>query len=308
MIRIEKFFKYANIVTKDTYNTFKHACGKCTDTITLDDVMIENMRNFYALTRPGTDNLYCPNDIIISKTVPIKDIELNIVDKKYGDTLVRVHIIDQWVDEALSKFTNRTESVCELVGYIELELKHPGDATIVASMPLGIFREDDDISDSISLVMSYMSTKQKHIITQGLLNDKYFADWLSTNFMLALVYWYRVQLMLLNPLTQVCFRTHEQRINDTKPVSNKNQQKQRPIRYIRKLVLNTDEFSNTINPDKKEIKDGNIVRHTMIWRVVGHWRNNKNGTRTFINGYWKGPLRDLKKNQELFETREREIV
>jgi hypothetical protein len=29
----------------------------------------------------------------------------------------------------------------------------------------------------------------------------------------------------------------------------------------------------------------------MLWWVIGHWREYKNGKRVFIKGYWKGPGR-----------------
>jgi hypothetical protein len=48
----------------------------------------------------------------------------------------------------------------------------------------------------------------------------------------------------------------------------------------------------------------------MIWYVTGHWREyKKTGKRIFIQGYWKGALRDMKSTAfQNLEPRERELV
>ena len=59
----------------------------------------------------------------------------------------------------------------------------------------------------------------------------------------------------------------------------------------------------------KDISDvilkSDVIRkqHTLCWYVIGHYRHYQNGRKVWINGYWKGPLRELKKN--LDEGRER---
>ena len=46
-------------------------------------------------------------------------------------------------------------------------------------------------------------------------------------------------------------------------------------------------------------------RHTLVWYVIGHWRNYGSGKRVFIQPYWKGALRNLKMS---LDGRDREIV
>ena len=41
-----------------------------------------------------------------------------------------------------------------------------------------------------------------------------------------------------------------------------------------------------------------INRKCLCWYVIGHWREYKNGNKIFIQGYWKGALRNAKKNYD----------
>ena len=77
-------------------------------------------------------------------------------------------------------------------------------------------------------------------------------------------------------------------------------QGRRVTRYIRKHVIREEEIDAAIVPKHDR------QRNTLVWYVIGHWRHYKNGSLVFIQGHWKGPLRQLKKN--LDETREREII
>jgi hypothetical protein len=66
---------------------------------------------------------------------------------------------------------------------------------------------------------------------------------------------------------------------------------------------------STIDIDKAFEKRG-FIRRSMIWYVTGHWREyKKTGKRIFIQGYWKGALRDMKSTAfQNLEPRERELV
>lgn len=118
--------------------------------------------------------------------------------------------------------------------------------------------------------------------------------------------WYGVQVALLNPLTKDVFK-HGKPVpmNNNKANNNsKNTKKKKVVRYIKRHVINPDDLEMNrvrISADGKK-----YTRKTMAWYVIGHWRTNKNGTKTFIKGYWKGPLKALKNDNT--EVRERELV
>lgn len=117
--------------------------------------------------------------------------------------------------------------------------------------------------------------------------------------------WYGIQLALLNPLTKDVF-SHGRPVpmDHIKPNSNpkKDKKKKKVVKYIKRHVVNPEELDMSRNVSTDNGRT--YVRRTMAWYVIGHWRTNKNGKKTFIKGYWKGPLKSLKDT----ETRERKIV
>ena len=111
--------------------------------------------------------------------------------------------------------------------------------------------------------------------------------------------WYSLQIMMLNPVIRERLFTRNDkeklRCKDSAVVgsdntSKKNKRRAKYIRYkeLSEVVLKSD-----------------VIRkqHTMCWYVIGHYRHYSSGKKTWVNGYWKGPLRELQKN--LDEGRER---
>ena len=111
--------------------------------------------------------------------------------------------------------------------------------------------------------------------------------------------WYGIQIALLHPMVRDVFaRPTDEKVILEEP--NKGGGKRRVVRYVKKHVVNADKIRK-----KLVTNDGKFSRHTLCWYVIGHWRNSSNGEKTFIQPYWKGPMRALKMDQE---GREREIV
>ena len=115
------------------------------------------------------------------------------------------------------------------------------------------------------------------------------------------MFWYGIQVCLLNPVIKELFNKECVDVPKSTKNTNTRNKKKPPIKYIKKLVIDDD----LINKDEN-VK--NILnRKTKIWYVTGHWRNQatKYGHKQiFIQGYWKGILRDIK----TAEPRERELV
>ena len=72
----------------------------------------------------------------------------------------------------------------------------------------------------------------------------------------------------------------------------KGRERKRVVRYVRKHYITADDVDEVLYG--KGHRD--FERKTMAWYVIGHWRQYQNGTRKFIKGYWKGPLREMKRN------------
>ena len=96
--------------------------------------------------------------------------------------------------------------------------------------------------------------------------------------------WYRIQVALLHPTIKEVFR-HSGIMSDADREESKDYKK-RPLYYQKVKTINQREFDEAVKR--------NIVRKTLIWYVIGHWRNYKDGRRIFIQPYWKGALRETK--------------
>ena len=86
--------------------------------------------------------------------------------------------------------------------------------------------------------------------------------------------------------------------NNRLDVNTKKNGKKRPLRYIKRHIINADDFTEKLHGNRS------FQRHTLVWYVIGHWRAYSNGKKVFIKPYWKGALRDTKSAN----AREREIV
>ena len=107
--------------------------------------------------------------------------------------------------------------------------------------------------------------------------------------------WYTAQILLLNPIIEIKYKTTV--FENPLIFKNRGKNKKQPKKYIKQITFNLDDVQICNAKNKKEYKEP-------IWWVQGHWREYKNGKRIFVQGYWKGPERYKK---VLSEPREREF-
>lgn len=118
-----------------------------------------------------------------------------------------------------------------------------------------------------------------------------------------------IQLALLHPVTKEIYLKPPvmvEEINEEEMKRHpKREYKTPPLRYVKKIIIRGEDIdeNGTVVIGKKTFS-----RRKLIWRVAGHWRDQPTKTgirRIWIDGYFKGPLRDAKK---LEQARQREIV
>ena len=115
--------------------------------------------------------------------------------------------------------------------------------------------------------------------------------------------WYGIQVSLLHPAVKEVF-SKPVKVTYQSTCGNKPSKKKK-VKYIKRHKITTGAIESSISEFNQ--KRG-FNRKTLVWYVIGHWRKSRkdNGKRTFIQGYWKGPLRDTKQNTG--DTRERVIA
>lgn len=109
--------------------------------------------------------------------------------------------------------------------------------------------------------------------------------------------WYRIQVLLLHPRVEVFERKAVlQKLKGKDKITASNNG--RKVKYIKHYYITPEDIDLMINGDR------HYKRKCLSWYVIGHYREYKNGKKIFIQGYWKGELRALKRN---FDERERVI-
>lgn len=257
-----------------------------------------------------------PNDIIMCKTISIEDLILNEITpsmvleklKSFAPSIVadmrkipiRIKLFSNWKNIVDDVRYNNGKTSSQPIGVLMMECHQNSWIyktfcisynSLVITEGIG-YKIDDDRN----------KTKSKRVMTElvnmGIIKDD---EHIKQMFNRMLKLWYSVQIAMLNPITMDIFSRGERHAVIEHQETRKKKQKKTKIKYIRKHIIKPEEFD-----DAFDIKIGNntFTRKTMIWHVAGHWREYKNGKKVFINGYWKGPLKDIKNT----DARERELV
>lgn len=235
----------------------------------------------------------CRSDIFFSKTIPIKDLKIVCDETSYmneqqgiqGEFVheYRVKIFDdyeKWIGRAIEEKGTVTVGVAEII-FQGFKIKYLIGVTYGES--------------AICICPSMFNPKRVFNFLDALILKKMYMDFLAgiTNEFLGT--WYCIQIALLHPRIKEVFH-HPKEIKYNRKVSNA---KKRKTEYIKYHYLNKDEIEEKLYVNKNK-------KHCLCWYVIGHWRNYKNGNKTFVQGYWKGALRSTKKNYDV--GRERVVI
>jgi len=239
-----------------------------------------------------------PADIIFANTIPIRDCEIWVDERdQIPNGIVckyRVVIFD-YLDSTLKlvkKFEE--EGVFEkpepfMVGAAIIDLQQ-------AQLYLPLLVEYGN--DFLLLGAPFVLRNGQYIDARtafgaDTINTSYFAT-LGNQHLLT---WYSIQISLLHPKIKYGYRIEDPQIKNAK--KKKSKQTKRRTKLIRRLYLDEAILD-------RETKGDGINRKTLVWYVCGHFRHYKNGKIIFIQPYWKGALREIKRN--LDDGRDREIA
>ena len=279
-----------------------------------------------------------PNDIFVANTIPLKQLDLELQDADHGfndcfkmcinDTATVLHgtegapmdeaftieaIIP--IDQIQGYITNYPGDVTDLafvigaIRYVEKCSVVKNEATALVIMKNDYMYVGDPYFSDISVtdlrtgehvsISEYLANADGRIKNGSLIE---FMFRLQTSIARSITAFYSVNAALLNPVIVDVYNNKTSRIPD-RSITAKKPSKRGKIRYIKRHLITVDDV------DKAFEKKG-FQRHTMIWYVTGHWREySKTGKRIFIQGYWKGALRNMKDTAfHNLEPRDRELV
>jgi hypothetical protein len=223
-----------------------------------------------------------PTDLLFSKTIPIWDMIINIDEHDIGGTTatIRVCIFKEAVEDLIE--TQKEEPF--VVGCISQKFPM-GDVLLPLCAEWGI---DGFIGVPYAYWDGDKRFEQKFYETVPMVQlSRQAFDIMGT--------WYGIQIALLHPQIKDCFRR-----GGKEKVKYSGKRKDgnvvRITEYIKRKYLGTEDF-------QKAAGDKKYTRHCLAWYVCGHWRNYKDGRKKFIQGYWKGLLRDARQNFDEGRTR-----
>lgn len=221
------------------------------------------------------ENVLIPSDLFMQKTIPLKDIQIEVDEREYGGCINKARIcvyenIESIVD-SLSEYDNTKEA-----GFIEIDfLGMNYSAPFYIMYGINYIGFGNYCGDKL---LDFASVEQRmHILT----------SWFET--------WYGIQIALLHPIIKEVFSSPNIVKSRNNLITKKNNN---TTKYIKKHYITKDSIKKA-NDNKSQYK-----RKTLLWWVIGHWREYKSGKKIFVKGYWKGALRYT--NQTI-EPRKREI-
>lgn len=247
----------------------------------------------------GDDHVFnLPADIVFANTIPVKDLLIKI------DPMVTCRIVmvdDEERNAAIAKMINGEDGICSVVfGVIETittcrnqEIREYTTMSVVDDSDLVAMSMDVGIRGTKSLVETFLNTERTQLSYMILETHRLMSK--------AVICWYALQQCLLNPILVNYVSRYKEEVKSSRTRSKKKG-KLPPKRYVKRNTILFDKMDReiSINHEDKHKKK------MPLWHVTGHWRTyKKTGKRIFVQGYWKGPLREYKYTDE---PREREIV
>ena len=241
-----------------------------------------------------------PSDILFAKTVPMTDFNIEILEPKPSKTIhptVRVILLDDY-QSSIDLIDPNDDTLFTGLGVVMFTYKKPLNISLY--VVFGVFPNDEKIFIMNQICLYGCSSVIEYRNKMKRINTLIFSeDQMNMLARSILKMWYGIQVSLLNPVIKEGFHRETHLVE--KPTITTNNKKKPPIRYKKVVYLN-DEFIDSDEQIKRI-----FTRKMLCWYVTGHWRNqatNNGHKRIFIQGYWKGVAREMKRS----DIREREMI
>ena len=243
-----------------------------------------------------THTVTIPSDIFFAHQIPLPDVVIWTDTEDFGPKSLKTRITILKDYEQLVDNVKDIPNTSAIVGIITTSFALLPDMQLITDIKI------DHGCDSISSSCSFA----RYIVSKQKISDDEtpmpLGETLSALSRI-LATWYGIQISLLHPIVKEIYADVKPTLiydADSANKRQKNKKNKRKTRYVRRLTI----YKNTIH-DIIEKAERRYNRKTLVWYVLGHWRN-QNGKQVFINGYWKGPLRELQQNID--EGRDRELA
>lgn len=214
---------------------------------------------------------HIPSDLFFSNTIPLKDFILT-----QGTETIRFVAFNHNIDDLQTDDSKPVGAVVFEDGCILTVFVSKGYSRITR-IALGWDTKTSLKRDDITEILTRVS--------EDAIVQLYQIEWSI---------WYGIQIALLHPTLKEVFKTPQRTPYEGGTSPNKHHKKRR-IKYIRKHYITLDKLEKALGTQNEGRK---INRKCLAWYVIGHWRTYKSGKKVFVQGFWKGVLRDTKRNAD----------
>lgn len=251
---------------------------------------------------------YIPADLVFEGIVPIKDVVMKLGWMKTAnddDNTVGSEARILMFDDPVSMIAvqqDGSDLPAKIVGVIILKTERAFSEPMTMLFPVCSMRGDNGLFTLRQHLMGILelNSETKRMGMESVLRPV--VDDLKSMVQDIMTAWYTCEVSLLHPLTHTVFEHYQVRKlrGKEKTVLPKDEQG-RVVKYMKYHHITPEDFEFDLDKlgVSEEIRK-KYTRRTLVWRVVGHWRTTvlEDGTEKtrFIQGYWKGPLRDFQMN------------
>ena len=256
------------------------------DCISINNGVMDELSSFW---RKKNDPKIVPADIFFAGTIPILDM---IVKQKYDKELTTETRFCIFKDYQNYIELSKLKNIPVVVGAVILKLSIGENKDFNLLIPI-IIQYGFDVCMSSSF--GYYGDYDDEVAT-NVFNDISFRQQSEGSYEL-LSLWYGIQLSLLHPdMKKMYENPKEERIYIGSNKKKNNSKNKKMTRVIRSYNITKHMITESVG-NKHDI-------NCLCWYVSGHFRHYKNGKKVFIQPYWKGALRDIKKNLDDIRIRE----
>lgn len=253
-----------------------------TDRFCLDAVVLDELKSFWHGTETSDMDCFVSSDIFFAKQVAVLDMEIFLTKEVAGQSVVyesRIQIDENYASNLDNlDMSGKMEDSSIAVGYLELRIPCVENKGFV--FQFGVVQGFDTvILDERNAHYGFTDEELSDFVKYFTLKD------VITLCTKHLQTWYTIQMALLHPVVSQLFVS-----------GNTMKDKRRKLLGHKMVKINRRlRFNKVTMEDVVRIRENNpMIRKTMAWYVMGHWRTCKSGKVTFVAPYWKGPLKDMK--------------
>lgn len=285
LIRAMKSLSTKNLMDETTRAKMCRLCTKYPPSDSIQ-IALEDISALFALWESrDNESMKIPADIFYAKTVPLPNIELTITYDDNNHECVMFSIFDGW-QGVVDSFLSNDPSLKQKSAIIGMMRIKSTDQNAEIIIPI-ILNKDNKIILIRRYGWNILTSPNKF----SAMEFTFSIACVERELYFYLKAWYSIQIAMLHPQIKEVIINDKTSESIAIPKPQSKKKKKRSIKYIKHRIVDNGSITSVVNSLKTK-----MTRHTLSWYVIGHWRHYKSGKNTFISGYWKGPLRDLKRN------------